>query len=1084
MVDPIILYSYDEISFTSNGLGFLNDASACTVEEERNGIFELELEYPTNGAHYSDIQIRNIILAKPNPYDEPEPFRIYSISKPINGIITVNARHISYDLADWVCLPFICLNSKGKTVEKDGELIPYAGVTQYFQSEHDTFQTYDADNKVVRTAHGAIYDPGSTKSFPFTITTDMDLDFLWDDPEGKQDPIDDKRFKVLRPVSARSLLGDSSDYGILKKFYSIDPVTNKKSKGEIQYNKFNIHIADPNGLNPRGTNRHFEIRYGKNMTDVERTETADTDYTAVFPYWKSVQSENTEIKILDDMPGTYPDRTVPISGSSSRYRKFLIRDLSSDFEEEPTSESMRKYAREYIADEGLDGLGTTTISVNFQVLSKSSEYSKYAELEKVKLCDTVTVIHEGLEIEDEKKVIKTIYNVISGAYSSIDIGDPREELADTVSGINTNINTNIDMTSIIKETVSNVANEIPGLNTAINVAQTVANAAAKVVHQIYYLSTTGDLPSTRVTEWITNDNGAAVNEWITVEPDGESNGVVYQALQTKLGDNTITIDNPIVLKAITATKKVITEVKDAAGNIIGGIVDGGSVAEDSIDTKQLAPSSVQTDILDDEAVTREKIDVNAIHSGNYVDAYDEAAEWNSTKTYEYGDRVYYPGDDEIISGLYECTSYDSTSGSFNLDDWEELPSESFSISGSKFDLSEGYISSKNFAVDSSGNAFIRGNINATSGEIGGWSISDSELKTITSQNTIEFSGEANLYVDSTSPIGKDASNIVMRISRTSSALDDSAIFAIGSDGKIYSTAGYLGGWEISTDGIVNTTSDDKNVYLFGKNDASHTFSSSSPIGSHLEDDDEIPTNLVMRIGSASDATFALSANGVIYATSGYLGPLRLTNDGLQYTSEGEAGSAKTSTTALKANELFIRDEAVTSSWGANTADYFRVAKSVANNRDGFIFETRVTDGDSTDKAWIRMNYDYANGKEYAGYLGGIWNVNNNLIDISQPDYTKNVYINTLDDTRTYLSDDDERTIGQRLRAAESGAGKDFTLSYDGSTRKMSLNADGTSISEAEINLANASTSMDGLLDHHDKLKLNNLPTLMLTYEEV
>ena len=95
----IILYEYTETAFTNNGLGCLNDPTSCVVSETLNGEYELEMEYPVNGIHYSDIQLRRIIFAKPNSYDREQPFRIYSISKPIGGLVTVNAEHISYDMS-------------------------------------------------------------------------------------------------------------------------------------------------------------------------------------------------------------------------------------------------------------------------------------------------------------------------------------------------------------------------------------------------------------------------------------------------------------------------------------------------------------------------------------------------------------------------------------------------------------------------------------------------------------------------------------------------------------------------------------------------------------------------------------------------------------------------------------------------------------------------------------------------------------------------------------------------------------------------------------------------------------------------
>lgn len=96
-----VLFSADASSWDSFGIGVLSDAISCIVEEERNGSYELEMEYPITGAFYSQIGFRSLIVAKPNFADNPQPFRVYQISKPLNGIVTINAEHISYDLSGY-----------------------------------------------------------------------------------------------------------------------------------------------------------------------------------------------------------------------------------------------------------------------------------------------------------------------------------------------------------------------------------------------------------------------------------------------------------------------------------------------------------------------------------------------------------------------------------------------------------------------------------------------------------------------------------------------------------------------------------------------------------------------------------------------------------------------------------------------------------------------------------------------------------------------------------------------------------------------------------------------------------------------
>lgn len=82
-------------------MGFLPDALSCTVTEERNGIYELELTYPVSGPMFSYLAVDKFIKVKPNDTAENQLFRIYEISKPINGIVTVSAEHNSNALSHY-----------------------------------------------------------------------------------------------------------------------------------------------------------------------------------------------------------------------------------------------------------------------------------------------------------------------------------------------------------------------------------------------------------------------------------------------------------------------------------------------------------------------------------------------------------------------------------------------------------------------------------------------------------------------------------------------------------------------------------------------------------------------------------------------------------------------------------------------------------------------------------------------------------------------------------------------------------------------------------------------------------------------
>lgn len=91
-----ILYEKDETLFESNGLGRLRDCISCTCVEERNSIYEVDFEYPVNGAHYDEIKVGRIIGVTHDESGDIQPFDIVSYTKPIDGIVTFHCVHISY----------------------------------------------------------------------------------------------------------------------------------------------------------------------------------------------------------------------------------------------------------------------------------------------------------------------------------------------------------------------------------------------------------------------------------------------------------------------------------------------------------------------------------------------------------------------------------------------------------------------------------------------------------------------------------------------------------------------------------------------------------------------------------------------------------------------------------------------------------------------------------------------------------------------------------------------------------------------------------------------------------------------------
>lgn len=107
-----ILFTKDATQFNTNGIGRL-EAISCIVTEERNGIYELEMTIAETALHAAEIEMQSIIMAKVPDKQNLQAFRVYKLTKPINGIFKVLAQHISYQLSFIPVMPFSVLAGTG-----------------------------------------------------------------------------------------------------------------------------------------------------------------------------------------------------------------------------------------------------------------------------------------------------------------------------------------------------------------------------------------------------------------------------------------------------------------------------------------------------------------------------------------------------------------------------------------------------------------------------------------------------------------------------------------------------------------------------------------------------------------------------------------------------------------------------------------------------------------------------------------------------------------------------------------------------------------------------------------------------------
>lgn len=225
---------YDPLGTVS--IGMLYEAISCTVTEELNGEYELELEYPISGRYALEIIPGRLIYAL---HDEShvkgsnaywELFQIYRISKGIKGALKVSAQHSTYRLNNVLVKPFNAASS--------------SEVIDMLNDLHDMEK----------------------------------MPFLFRDYVEKEEVL-----KTDSPASVKNILGGEnsliSTYG-----------------GDLFYNLFEVAFMPRRGRTAEETG--IRLEYGRNLADFASEESIAETKTAVMPYWRGQNDDGENLEVF------------------------------------------------------------------------------------------------------------------------------------------------------------------------------------------------------------------------------------------------------------------------------------------------------------------------------------------------------------------------------------------------------------------------------------------------------------------------------------------------------------------------------------------------------------------------------------------------------------------------------------------------------------------------------------------------------------------------------------------------------------------------------------------------------------------
>lgn len=414
-----ILFEQGATDFSTNGIGRLSDVMSCTVEEERNGMFELTMTYPSNGTHANEIECGSLIVVKPNLRQNRQAFEVYKIEKGINQIMTIYAQHISYRLNFIPVRPFTA-----------------TGIQETIQG----------------LASNVLEDN------PFTLTSDFVNDY--------------SQYNQIEPKQFRACLGGTQG--------SILDVFSSAGAGEYLWDNFSVSF-----LMHRGQDNGVQLRYAKNITDLKEETNNEKTVTGAIAFW---YNEEQNIFLYGETQLTPFADQVPV-------KKTVLLDVSEDMDEIPSLAQLNSFALSYVQSLALF---KQNIKVSFIDIWDSPEYSDFAQLESVNLCDTVRVIYEPLGITMSQKVIRTVFDVLTERYNEIEIGDSVSSLAQTLSDnigdIEEIVKSNSRLVSVVQNvdrelgevssTIASVSEDVEGLHAQVSEVQQTSDSFSITIQNI------------------------------------------------------------------------------------------------------------------------------------------------------------------------------------------------------------------------------------------------------------------------------------------------------------------------------------------------------------------------------------------------------------------------------------------------------------------------------------------------------------------------------------------------------------------------------------------------------------------------
>jgi phage minor structural protein len=414
------IYLSNETNFERNGVGFLTDLISAKVTESLNGDYILGIEYPVDGI-LAEYLIEDNILKSNVGNDNYQLFRIKQVIKDFSTI-KVYALHISYDL----------LNNMLLNVAPTQKSCALFGQWILDNTQIDNNFTFESDITNVKSA----------------------------------------RYVRKNPIEA--IMGND-DNSMINLF-----------GGELEKDNFKIKM-----LSNRGSNNGVKLIFGKNIKSIKITIDITSLYTRLIPIGFDglmLPEIFVDSPIINDY---YTPKISKVELENIKYSTDETDDTAYHNIEE-AYQALRNACFNLYA-QGVDK-PTINIKIDWLELSKTKQYrTQYANLETVRLGDIITANVLGLDYTT--KVTKTVYNVLTDSIDKFEIGTLQQTINNTINQTQKEVE-NVNVTSILKSATENATNLI---------TSAMGGYVYKTQSELYIMDT--DNPNTAQKVWRWNING-------------------------------------------------------------------------------------------------------------------------------------------------------------------------------------------------------------------------------------------------------------------------------------------------------------------------------------------------------------------------------------------------------------------------------------------------------------------------------------------------------------------------------------------------------------------------------------------------